>query len=103
MGVPAPMDFAERVHDVVRRVPPGRVMTYGDVAWAAGSPGAARAVGRVMQRTPPEAEVPCHRVVRTDGTVAAEDLAAALRKEGVNVWDGRVLGFDVVRWAQDGD
>jgi O-6-methylguanine DNA methyltransferase len=97
------VDFARRIHDVVRQVPPGRVITYGDVAWAAGRPGAARAVGRVMAKTPAAADVPCHRVVRMDGTVADEELAARLRKEGVDVWDCKVLGFDVVRWAQPGD
>lgn len=97
------MDFAARIHEVVRQVPPGRVITYGDVAWAAGRPGAARAVGRVMAQTPATADVPCHRVVRMDGTVADEELAQRLRKEGVDIWDGKVLGFDVVRWAQPGD
>jgi len=97
------VDFAGRVHEVVRRVPPGRVMTYGDVAWAAGAPRAARAVGRVMTCEDPTSPLPWHRIVRADGTVVDEDLASRLRAEGVQVWDGRIVGFDVVRWAQDGD
>lgn len=97
------MDFAQRVHEYVRQVPPGRVTTYGDVAWAVGSPRAARAVGRVMTNIDPDDSTPCHRVVRSDGSVADPELAERLLKEGVTVWDGRVLGFDVVRWAQPGD
>lgn len=96
------MQFADRVHQYVRSVPPGRVTTYGDVAWAVGAPRAARAVGRVMTNAS-QSETPCHRVVRSDGTVADEGLAQRLQAEGVQVWDGRVLGFDVVRWAQPGD
>lgn len=97
------MDFADRVHHYVRSVPAGRVTTYGDVAWAVGSPRAARAVGRVMAQTGPESGTPCHRVAHGDGRVAGEDLARRLRNEGVVVLDGRILGFDVVRWAQPGD
>ena len=44
--MPSP-EFVDAVLDVVRRIPPGRVMTYGDIAWALGSQ-APRAVGRVM-------------------------------------------------------
>ncbi|MCA1819589.1 MAG: MGMT family protein, partial [Halobacteriales archaeon] len=70
---------------------------------AVGSPRAARAVGRVMTTAPPDSDTPCHRVVRGDGSVVDEELARRLRDEGVDVWDGQVLGFDVVRWAQPGD
>jgi methylated-DNA-[protein]-cysteine S-methyltransferase len=64
-GLPA---FDRRVYEVVRAIPPGQTMTYGDVAIAAGSPGAARAVGNAMARCPLFPAVPCHRVVRaSDG------------------------------------
>jgi O6-methylguanine-DNA--protein-cysteine methyltransferase len=45
-------DFHRRVYEIVRRIPPGRTMTYGEVARAAGRPGAARAVGNAMGRNP---------------------------------------------------
>ena len=62
----APETFRRRVIAVVRRIPSGRVATYGDVADAAGYPRPARAVGNVMTgcNTP---DVPCHRVVAADG------------------------------------
>lgn len=51
---------------VVRRIPPGRVATYGDVAALAGKPRAARAVGNIM-RDCGRADVPCHRVIAAGG------------------------------------
>lgn len=60
-GLPA---FDARVYEVVRAVPSGETVTYGEVAAAIGSPGAARAVGGAMSRCPLFPAVPCHRVVR---------------------------------------
>jgi methylated-DNA-[protein]-cysteine S-methyltransferase len=60
--------FDARVYQVVRSIPPGETMTYGEVAALVGSPGAARAVGGAMARCPLFPAVPCHRVVRaSDG------------------------------------
>jgi O-6-methylguanine DNA methyltransferase len=64
-GLPA---FDAAVYRIVRAIPPGSTITYGEVAVAAGSPGAARAVGNAMARCPLFPAVPCHRVVRaSDG------------------------------------
>jgi O-6-methylguanine DNA methyltransferase len=64
-GLPA---FDARVYAVVRDVPAGATVTYGEVAALIGSPGAARAVGGAMARCPLFPAVPCHRVVRaSDG------------------------------------
>ncbi|MFB3763704.1 MAG: methylated-DNA--[protein]-cysteine S-methyltransferase [Methanotrichaceae archaeon] len=60
-------EFQRKVLSIVRNIPPGVVMTYGDVAAMAGSPGAARAVGRVMASNPFAIVVPCHRVVAKQG------------------------------------
>lgn len=59
--------FAERVRAVVRAIPKGKTMSYGHVAAAAGSPGAARAVGTVMANNR-DMTVPCHRVIKADGS-----------------------------------
>ena len=59
--------FTRRIYDVVRRIPRGRVKTYGDVADEAGRPGAARAVGSAMAKNPVCLFIPCHRVVGSDG------------------------------------
>lgn len=59
-GVPA---FHRRVYAVVRTIPPGSTLTYGEVAARADSPGSARAVGQAMARNPFAPVVPCHRVL----------------------------------------
>ena len=93
--------FAERVFDAVRAIPSGRVATYGDVAAAAGRPGAARAVGNLMANCGPR-EVPAHRVVAAGGALGGygghESLKASLlRSEGLTVVGRRIRGFAQVR------
>lgn len=61
--------FAQRVYRRVRKIPRGKVMSYGEVARAVSSPGAARAVGQLMARNPVAPVVPCHRVVGSDGSL----------------------------------
>jgi methylated-DNA-[protein]-cysteine S-methyltransferase len=63
--------FSQRVMDLVQAIPYGQQMTYGQLAQAAGNPGAARAVGSVMRKNPVPLVVPCHRVVRNGGTIGA--------------------------------
>lgn len=63
------VSFRERVYAVVAKIPRGKVMTYGEVAKRAGRPGAARAVGTAMKENPYPKRVPCHRVVRADGSI----------------------------------
>ena len=62
----AKTDFAARVRNIVRRIPHGRVATYGDVAALAGRPRAHRAVGNIMRATR-DSSVPCHRVIAAGG------------------------------------
>lgn len=79
--------FKERVYGMVRDIPKGSVMTYGEVAARAGKPGAARAVGNLMARNS-DRNVPCHRVIRSDGKIGeynglrGSDKAAILAREG---------------------
>ncbi len=79
--------FADRVRDVVRKIPKGTTMTYKQVATRAGNPDAARAVGAVM-RTNYLDDVPCHRVVHSDGSIGnynrggREMKKEILRREG---------------------
>ncbi len=92
-------DFAARVRSVVRRIPHGRVATYGDVAAAAGRPRAHRAVGNIMRETR-DSSVPCHRVIAAGGKLGGygRDLfakRALLLAEGVIVPAGRVRDFAV--------
>jgi methylated-DNA-[protein]-cysteine S-methyltransferase len=63
-----PTAFQRRVYALARRIPRGRVTTYAALARALGS-GSARAVGQALRRNPWAPEVPCHRVIASDGTV----------------------------------
>ena len=60
-------DLDRRVYDVARTIPPGRTMSYGDVATRLGDPTLARAVGQALGRNPFAIVVPCHSVVGADG------------------------------------
>jgi O-6-methylguanine DNA methyltransferase len=95
--------FTRRVLAVVRRVPVGRVATYGDVARLAGRPRAARAVGGIM-RTCRDPAVPCHRIVAAGGRLGGyggRELLkrALLEAEGVVVLNGRIRRFAITRWT----
>ncbi len=93
--------FTRRVITVVRRIPPGRVATYGDVARLAGRPRAARAVGNIM-RTASIPGLPYHRVVAAGGLLGGySDPAikrALLVAEGLTVGARRIRQFERVRW-----
>jgi O-6-methylguanine DNA methyltransferase len=93
--------FTSRVLNVVRRIPIGRVATYGDVARLAGKPRASRAVGNIMRGCRAQ-DVPCHRVIAAGGRLGGYgDLPvkrALLRAEGVIVGQARVKDFAAKRW-----
>ena len=72
-------DFATRVYAVVAKIPKGKVMTYGEVAKKAGKPGAARAVGTYMANNY-NPNIPCHRVVRSDGKPGNYNRGGQARK-----------------------
>jgi methylated-DNA-protein-cysteine methyltransferase related protein len=59
-----------RIHAVVRRIPAGKVSTYGDVALLAGMPGQARLVGYALHALPPHSAVPWHRVINARGGIS---------------------------------
>jgi methylated-DNA-[protein]-cysteine S-methyltransferase len=96
--------FARRVVSAVRRIPAGRVSTYGDVAAAAGRPKAARAVGNIMRKCHAR-DVPCHRVIAAAGQLGGyggqlELKRALLRAEGVLVSGKRIRDFGARRWTK---
>jgi O-6-methylguanine DNA methyltransferase len=96
--------FRSRVLNVVKRIPPGRVATYGDVAAAAGNARACRAVGNIMRECKVPG-VPCHRVIAAGGKIGGyggnlEMKRALLRAEGVPVVGSVIRGFSELRWPQ---
>ena len=62
-------EFSRRVLEACRRIPYGRTATYAELARVVGRPGAARAVGGAMANNPVPLIIPCHRVLRSDGTL----------------------------------
>lgn len=82
--------FSERVYDIVRGIPQGEFMTYGEVAAQLGQPKASRAVGTVLRKNY-DPDIPCHRVIRSDGKMGgynrggAEKKLSILRQEGVEL------------------
>jgi len=63
-------NFRKKVFEVVKKIPRGRTLTYGEVARRAGNPKAARAVGAVL-RTNLDPKIPCHRVIKSDACLSA--------------------------------
>lgn len=61
------LSFRDKIYEITKRIPSGRVTTYGQLARLAGNPKAARAVGMLMRTNPNAPIVPCHRVVASDG------------------------------------
>ncbi len=89
--------FRESVLDVVRSIPSGKVLTYGEVALLAGRPGAARGVGGILRGiTDADGEIPWQRVINAQGGISTfkvghgELQTALLRAEGVAVVRGKV-------------
>jgi len=95
-------DFRAAVLRIVRRIPAGRVTTYGDVARLAGHPGAARAVGRVLSSATVTG-LPYHRVVGAGGALGGYGSgpafkAARLTAEGLVIRRGRISAFQKRYW-----
>ncbi len=81
------MKFKKKVLEIVSKIPRGKTMSYAEVAKAAGSPKAYRAVGNIMHNNPDPKRVPCHRVIKSDGTIGGyaggtKKKIALLKKEG---------------------
>jgi len=80
----------EHVYEILRSIPAGKVVTYGQLAKLAGNPKAARAIGLYMRMNPDAPHTPCHRVVAADGSLhgysgdgGVEQKRAMLLEEGV--------------------
>lgn len=111
---PAPREAAggswARIYAVVRRIPRGRVATYGQVAELAGLPGQARLVGYALAGLADHGRVPWHRVVNAEGRVSARGSGPGgtvlqrlqLEAEGVVFGAGGRLSLTRYRWGPDG-
>lgn len=96
----------ELIYDVVRRIPRGKVATYGQIAMLAGNPRWSRVVGYALHVNPDPAHIPCYRVVNRLGEPSAafafggiNEQILLLQEDGVEFIDGRV---DLSKYQWDG-
>ena len=90
------MSFCQKAYKIVRKIPKGRTMTYKEVAKLAGNSLAFRAVGNALNKNLNLKTIPCHRVVRSDGTIGGyrygtNKKISLLKKEGVMIKNKRVV------------
>ena len=93
--------FYKKVYRIVAKIPKGKVSTYGAVARASGSPKASRAVGNALRCNRDVSKVPCHRVVKNNGTLGGyagglNKKEKLLREEGISIKNNIVQNFESV-------
>ncbi len=94
------MSFDEECYELLKKVPKGKVTTYKEIAKALNTR-AYRAVGNAMSRNPNLIKVPCHRVVKADGSLGGyaggtEKKILLLEEEGVEVKKGKIVDFKAI-------
>jgi methylated-DNA-[protein]-cysteine S-methyltransferase len=90
--------FSKYVLSIVEMIPRGKISTYADIARIVGKPKAYRAVANAIGKNPQLIKIPCHRVIRSNGEVGGyaqgtKKKIELLRKEGIKVVKGRVVGL----------
>ena len=97
--------FFERVYSVVRKIPFGKVTSYGAIAKAIGSPQSSRMVGYAMNASHNMPDVPAHRVVNRNGLLTGKFhfegsnlMQQLLESEGIKVLDNKIVDFENHFW-----
>ena len=93
------MNLFEYTYDLVRQIPEGKISTYGTLAKALGDIVASRAVGRMMNQNPNADDMPCYKIVHSDGRLGGfglgiNDKIRRLRQDNILVKDGRIVDFE---------
>lgn len=102
------MNFQDRVLELCSLIPKGRVSTYKEISRALGGRGQVyRAVGRALHENPKPVTIPCHRVVKSDGSIGGfaggiRRKIQLLKKEGIIVKKGKIADFEkkLLRFSQ---
>lgn len=99
-------NFFERVYEVVRQIPYGKVTSYGAIAKYIGAPGSARMVGWAMNASHNMPDVPAHRVVNRKGLLTGKHhfegtnlMQQLLESEGITVIDNQIQDFEKCFWG----
>ena len=98
-------DFFQRVYDVVRTIPVGRVTTYGLIAKKLGTASSARTVGWALNACHNDSSIPAHRVVNRNGLLSGKHhfkgfdlMKQLLENEGIQVNEDKVVDFNIKLW-----
>jgi len=91
--------FQKLVYGATKKIPKGRISTYGEIARAIGRPRSARAVGNALNCNPFAPDIPCHRVVRSDGSVGGfakgnKEKIRILEGEKIRIRKGKIVDFE---------
>ena len=94
-------EFEQQVYKLCKKIPKGKVSTYGEIAKAIGSK-CSRAVGNALNKNPYAPVVPCHRVVRSNGGVGGfasgqKNKIKILKKEGIEIKGNKIVDFEKVK------
>lgn len=102
------LSFFERVYQVARKIPAGRVTSYGAIARAIGAGKSARMVGYAMNASHNLPDIPAHRVVNRNGLLTGKHhfqgtslMQQLLENEGIQVKDNQILDFDKHFWIPE--
>ena len=97
--------FFQKVYDVVKLIPPGKVTTYGAIAKFLGSPSSSRTVGWAMNASHDNQNIPAHRVVNRNGVLTGKHHFAGsnlmkqlLENEGIKIKNDKIVDFDICFW-----
>ena len=93
--------FQSQCYEALKKVPRGKVITYGGLAEMIGRPKAHRAVGSAMNKNPFAPKVPCHRVVKSNGDLGGFSIdikvkIKRLQEEGVMVSNNKIVDFQSI-------
>ncbi len=102
--------FFEKVYEVVRQIPSGRVTSYGAIAKHLGAAKSARMVGWAMNAASKMEDVPAHRVVNRNGLLSGKHhfhgtyvMQQLLEEEGIKVKEDKIVDFDSLFWDPSGE
>lgn len=101
-------NFFERVYEIAKQIPEGRVTSYGAIAKALGAARSARLVGWAMNASHNRPDVPAHRVVNRKGLLTGKHhfegthlMQQLLENEGVKIIDNQIIDFEKHFWTPD--
>lgn len=92
------MNIDKEIYTKLLEVPRGKVITYGELAKAVGLKNGQRIVGKIMNKNPYPAIIPCHRVVKSDGRIGGYAYGEKIKSEmlgneGIVIKNGKILDF----------